>query len=161
MVIEQADFRIEGYNLRQFKKNFEGLQDLIQFPDVYYESEDLLIENYIENAQNIHDFAQAHPHLNKKLAGMGLNSFFKMFIYDNFIHADCHAGNLLIQKKKKKKSKVSRVRQAYNSFENFVYYSFNKTYLSAYRFLLNNMKWESEKMKSLYLEYLDSQIISA
>lgn len=25
VVIEQADFRIEGNNLRQFKKNFEGL----------------------------------------------------------------------------------------------------------------------------------------
>ena len=58
--------------------------------------QDVLIENYIENAQNIHDFAQDHPELGTKLAKMGLNSFFKMFIYDNFIHADCHAGNLLI-----------------------------------------------------------------
>ena len=69
---------------------------------------------------------------------MGLNSFFKMFIYDNFIHADCHAGNLLIQKKKKKKHKVSRIKRAYNSFENFVYYAFNKTYLSIYRVILNS-----------------------
>ena len=25
VIIEQADFRIEGFNLRKFKKNFEGL----------------------------------------------------------------------------------------------------------------------------------------
>ena len=56
VIIEQADFRIEGNNLRTFQKNFEGLQDLIKFPDIYYESEDLLIENFIDNSLNLYDF---------------------------------------------------------------------------------------------------------
>jgi predicted unusual protein kinase regulating ubiquinone biosynthesis (AarF/ABC1/UbiB family) len=51
VLIEQADFRIEGHNLRKFSNNFEGLQDLISVPDIYYESEDLLIENYIDNSK--------------------------------------------------------------------------------------------------------------
>ena len=40
----------------EFQKNFDGLQDLIKFPDIYYESEDLLIENFIDNALNLYDF---------------------------------------------------------------------------------------------------------
>jgi len=51
VLIEQADFRIEGHNLRKFRNNFEGLQDLISVPEIYYESEDLLIENYIDNSK--------------------------------------------------------------------------------------------------------------
>ena len=50
VIIEQADFRIEGYNLRKIQKSFEGLQDLVKIPDLYYDSEDLLIENFVENA---------------------------------------------------------------------------------------------------------------
>lgn len=31
------------------------------------------------------------------LANLGLKSFYKMLIYDNFIHADCHAGNIMVK----------------------------------------------------------------
>jgi aarF domain-containing kinase len=33
------------------------------------------------------------------LANLGLKAFYKMLIYDNFIHADCHAGNIMIRLK--------------------------------------------------------------
>jgi len=131
VIIEQADFRIEGSNLRRFKKNFEGLNNLIQFPDVYYESEDLLVENFIENAASIQEFKDYPEPLKRRLCSVGMNSFFKMFVYDNFIHADCHAGNLLVQKKKRKKLQTPYYKQFYNKLENQVYYLFNKGYYSA------------------------------
>ena len=53
-----------------------------------------------------------------------------MFIYDNFIHADCHAGNLLVQKKKRKKQQTPYYKQIYNSLENKIYYYINKCYFS-------------------------------
>lgn len=31
------------------------------------------------------------------LANLGLKAFYKMLIYDNFIHADCHAGNIMVK----------------------------------------------------------------
>jgi aarF domain-containing kinase len=73
---------------------------MLCFPKVYYESEDLLIERYVENSHDIEQYFSkfGDEKLRKRLALIGLNSFFRMFIFDNFIHADCHAGNLLVQK---------------------------------------------------------------
>ena len=36
--------------------------------------------------------------MNKLIAKIGVNVMFKMIIYDNFVHADCHGGNILISK---------------------------------------------------------------
>ena len=36
--------------------------------------------------------------MNKLIAQIGINTVCKMMIYDNFVHADCHGGNILIQK---------------------------------------------------------------
>lgn len=33
----------------------------------------------------------------KIAANLGLKSFYKMLIYDNFIHADLHSGNILVR----------------------------------------------------------------
>lgn len=33
----------------------------------------------------------------KVAANLGLKSFYKMLIYDNFIHADLHSGNILVR----------------------------------------------------------------
>lgn len=33
----------------------------------------------------------------KVAANLGLKAFYKMLIYDNFIHADLHSGNILVK----------------------------------------------------------------
>ena len=35
--------------------------------------------------------------LHSTIANLGLKAFYKMLIYDNFIHADCHAGNIMVR----------------------------------------------------------------
>ena len=40
-----------------------------------------------------------------------------MFLADNFIHADCHAGNLLVKKLNKKKH-LRLYKRFYNKIEN-------------------------------------------
>jgi predicted unusual protein kinase regulating ubiquinone biosynthesis (AarF/ABC1/UbiB family) len=30
------------------------------------------------------------------MAVIGVRTIFKMMIFDNFVHADCHAGNILV-----------------------------------------------------------------
>ena len=47
-----------------------------------------LISRYVNNPGN--------PH-NVKLAGIGLDSYLKMLLKDNFIHADLHPGNILVR----------------------------------------------------------------
>jgi predicted unusual protein kinase regulating ubiquinone biosynthesis (AarF/ABC1/UbiB family) len=49
-MLEQSDFRIEGNNLNSFKHNFDGLDEFVSFPEVFYQSEDLLIESYIDKS---------------------------------------------------------------------------------------------------------------
>jgi len=41
-----------------------------------------------------------------------------MFLLDNFIHADCHAGNFLVKKLNKKNKTVPIYKRFYNKFEN-------------------------------------------
>ena len=72
------------------------------------------------------------------MAEIGLNSFFKMFLADNFIHADCHAGNLLVQKLNRKEKKIPYHKRIYNKFENQAFYFFNKIYYSAQVFYMDS-----------------------
>ena len=47
-----------------------------------------LISRYVNSPSN--------PH-NTKLAAIGLGSYLKMLLKDNFIHADLHPGNILVR----------------------------------------------------------------
>ena len=47
-----------------------------------------LISRYVNSPSN--------PH-NAKLAAIGLGSYLKMLLKDNFIHADLHPGNILVR----------------------------------------------------------------
>ena len=70
---------------------------MIQFTDVYYQSEDLMVQKFVENATDLGSFIEkGDKTINRHLAKVGMNSFYRMIFYDNFIHADCHAGNFLI-----------------------------------------------------------------
>jgi len=31
------------------------------------------------------------------MARLGVNAIYKMVIYDNFVHADCHGGNIFVK----------------------------------------------------------------
>lgn len=46
-------------------------------------------------------------------ANLGLKAFYKMLIYDNFIHADLHSGNILVRIKDSDTSK-------FNQFKNML-----------------------------------------
>ena len=64
---------------------------------------------------------------NKKLAKLGVNCIYKMVIYDNFVHADCHGGNIFVQKIEKGEEKERSTFQPYiNSFNRQVYNLVNK-----------------------------------
>ncbi len=40
--------------------------------------------------------------MNWYMAKVGMNVLYRMIFYDNFIHSDCHAGNVLVQVRKGK-----------------------------------------------------------
>ncbi|KRW99948.1 Protein kinase-like domain [Pseudocohnilembus persalinus] len=99
ILINQTDFRIEGNNTNKFYNNFYHLNKMIEIPKIYYQSEDVLVEEFMVDSLNVGEYIDKKDlKVNKRLAQIGINLFLKMLIYDNFIHADCHSGNIFVKK---------------------------------------------------------------
>ncbi len=53
----------------------------------------------MNESESISEFINKKNILTNKLLGkIGVNTFYKMVVYDNFVHADCHGGNILVSK---------------------------------------------------------------
>lgn len=56
----------------------------------------VLVETFVEGVPVTYYEKEKHP-LNKVIARLGSTTFFEMLMKNNFIHADCHGGNILIE----------------------------------------------------------------
>ena len=83
-------------NLNKFKQMFKARRD-INFPTPISENtKDLvLIEEYIEGVPITYYETNRHK-LNKVIAKLGSEVLFEMLMKNNFVHADCHGGNIII-----------------------------------------------------------------
>lgn len=92
--------RHEARNLMRFGQNFNRDRYVI-FPKVieFMTTRDVLVETF-EHGINLSAYmkSQRDPEEHKKLAKIGLLSFLKMILVQNFIHADLHPGNILVRK---------------------------------------------------------------
>jgi aarF domain-containing kinase len=72
--------------------------DKVKFP-VAIESgsgSSVLVETFVEGMPIT--YYESHPHmLNKVIARIGATTFFEMLMKNNFIHADCHGGNIMVR----------------------------------------------------------------
>ena len=111
---KQVDFRWEAYNLVKFVRNFgrevKIASNSIRFPYVLVGdllSEAVLVESWAQGS-TISDLFMGHKgdSLDQESKSILAQSIFdltvKMFLRDNFIHGDLHAGNLLYDTKNKK-----------------------------------------------------------
>lgn len=71
------------------------------FPEVKdnYVSETVLVESFID-AKPISYYYENKHIMNPYIAKVGMNVLYRMIFYENFVHSDCHAGNILVQMKK-------------------------------------------------------------
>ena len=101
---EQIDFRIEAENMDTFSKNF-AFNSAVDFPQVMEggAKESVLIETFI-NALPVTYYIEHPSPLNKVIARIGATSFFEMLMKHNFIHADCHGGNIFVNLKDRKQA---------------------------------------------------------
>ena len=92
-LIQQADYRVEAYNLRKMKFIFRKESPII-IPNVYYASEEVLIMSWEEGVRfsNI-----SHKKQQLQAAKLLELSVAKMLLIDNFIHADLHLGNWAVR----------------------------------------------------------------
>jgi len=93
----QVDLSQEGRNLIRFNENFKDIPR-VSFPKPIegYVHEAVLVETFEEGVPITEYTRKDHP-MNRVLAKMGLTTFLKMLLVDNFLHADCHSGNILVR----------------------------------------------------------------
>ncbi|RNI11785.1 AarF/ABC1/UbiB kinase family protein [Methanohalophilus sp. RSK] len=94
---KELDFRNEARNIKRFRENFEGIDD-VNIPQVYddYCTESVLVMEYMEGTpvKNIQDLGSEQR---LKYTHMISSSYLKQVYLDGLYHADPHGGNILIQ----------------------------------------------------------------
>lgn len=58
-------------------------------------SESILVESFI-HAHPISHYCDNKHEMNPVIAKVGMNVLYRMIFYENFVHSDCHAGNILV-----------------------------------------------------------------
>lgn len=99
LMVQQIDLRYEARNLEHFQCNFLNV-DSVKFPTPLHPfvTRDVLVETYEESVP-VSSYQQAGTpaDLKRKIARLGINMLLKMIFVDNFVHADLHPGNILVQ----------------------------------------------------------------
>ncbi|PNJ51991.1 ADCK2 isoform 4, partial [Pongo abelii] len=93
------DLRYEAQNLEHFQVNFRNVK-AVKFPTPLrpFVTREVLVETYEESVP-VSSYQQAGipMDLKRKIARLGINMLLKMIFVDNFVHADLHPGNILVQ----------------------------------------------------------------
>ena len=102
MMLDQTNLQTEKAHLEQFIKNFSA-SNSIQFPRPLFSNEQgsLLIESFVDGIP-LREYLDAQSQVfDKQIAHAGLDGFLQMIFKDNLVHADMHAGNILVRFKRK------------------------------------------------------------
>jgi aarF domain-containing kinase len=98
---QQLDLRFEAYTLAVFRRNFSHSRT-VAFPEPIASTKEVLVESF-EEGLPISFFTQnksddpTWSKMKNEIARCGLESFLQMLLWDNFVHADLHPGNMLIK----------------------------------------------------------------
>ncbi|KAG8523329.1 putative aarF domain-containing protein kinase 2 [Galemys pyrenaicus] len=99
LMVQQIDLRYEARNLEHFQCNFLNVNS-VKFPTPLrpFVTREVLVETYEESVP-VSSYQQAGipDDLKRKIARLGINMLLKMIFVDNFVHADLHPGNILVQ----------------------------------------------------------------
>lgn len=90
---QQCDFNNEANNCKQFRENFKDSQEYIVFPEVLFQSEDILVSEFIPG-YSFDSLTEVQKHMTV------LNFvcfFYQMLLVDNFCHGDLHCKNWKIR----------------------------------------------------------------
>jgi len=91
----QTDLRVEAKNLRRFGRNFRNAtQVLAPWPVVGLVEEGVLCETF-ERGEALSSAIRRGCEDNTTTCALGVDTYLKMLLRDNFLHSDLHPGNIL------------------------------------------------------------------
>ncbi|KAG0042862.1 hypothetical protein BGZ83_012084 [Gryganskiella cystojenkinii] len=98
MMQEQLDLRIEAKNLETFQRNFRD-RFTVTFPTPlsHFATKEMLIEEFVDALPLKAYLENGAGPFDSKIADIGLDGFLRMLIFDNFVHADLHPGNIFVR----------------------------------------------------------------
>ncbi|XP_040197625.1 uncharacterized aarF domain-containing protein kinase 2 [Rana temporaria] len=99
LMTRQMNLKYEAKNLEIFQEKFEKI-DFIKFPIPLrpFVTRNILVETF-EEGEPLSDYLQGSEstQIKQRIAAMGVDMLLKMVFVDNFVHADLHPGNILVQ----------------------------------------------------------------
>lgn len=93
----QLDLRIEAANLTILRKHFQN-RTTAWFPCPYtdFTTRNLLVEEFAQGIPLAAFLESGGGEFQKEIANEGLDAFLHMLLIDNFVHADLHPGNIMV-----------------------------------------------------------------
>lgn len=93
----QLDLRIEAANLSILRKHFQN-RTTAWFPYPYtdFTTRSLLVEEFAQGIPLATFLDSGGGVFQKEIANEGLDAFLHMLLIDNFVHADLHPGNIMV-----------------------------------------------------------------
>jgi len=114
IMLPQLDLRVEAHNLQRFRRDFDG-ESQIAFPEPLVEltSREVLVEKFVEGEPMLNFVLKEDETHSKKdreeLARIGLETVMKMIFLHDFIHADLHPGNMIVDRNKSVRGSPLRI----------------------------------------------------
>eukprot|EP00986_Skeletonema_menzelii_P013361 scaffold7691_cov136-Skeletonema_menzelii.AAC.3 len=96
IMLPQLDLRVEAHNLQRFRRDFDG-ESQIAFPEP-------LVELTSREEDDTHSKKDR-----EELARIGLETVMKMIFLHDFIHADLHPGNMIVDRNKSVRGSPLRI----------------------------------------------------
>ncbi|KAI3324085.1 ABC1 family protein [Xylariaceae sp. AK1471] len=94
----QLDLRIEAANLAKFRKNFKDRSTAwFPFPYLEFTTRQVLIEEFAQGIPLADFLENGGGVFQRDIAHEGLDAFLRMLLFDNFVHADLHPGNIMVR----------------------------------------------------------------
>jgi len=93
----QADLTVEAKHLSRCGKNFASVEmTVIPLPVPGLISPSVLVETF-EEGRSVAGYMKAPSAANTQIVNLGIDTYLRMLLKDNFVHTDLHPGNIMVR----------------------------------------------------------------